>query len=741
MATTKSIDTATVVGKYLSRNVVTSSESGTPDSAEEVQALLEAAAITFLLYPQVALVLFLRAKNVLQQLVSSEITILDNLLSALDDLLNPDVPISDTSDLVEAQTALIELNKRKTVQAGLQPYERYQSAVNRFLDQQLAPSLKRNRRVRNGVRELERSGPEARQDLLGALGLLQAVHPEVATRLAEVQTAVDDFNTVDLTRLVSEATLGRVRSSLQQILSGFSAGTLSKMVGAIELLAGAASLKSISKQRNVYDSDVDPSRNLPEGRAITMDAPLVAATALSGAGVFNLGAAPWNFSVGVDGDTPTPLEIPATGKSGKVFLLGSSGTGTYNIPATYTLYLRINEGLTITDYAIALPTGGAVTMAAVVTAVNTAISAKATMQVFFTGSHRLLIVGLSPTTKITAVADPLGLPPTGTPGVTDYVPVDPPPSANTILGFTDNQVSRPLGMLTAGDLLDLLTARQTDVTFSVEADNLRITSNSSEPSSSLVFDTSSVNGVLDVVGTYLSEPPYLQLMENGLPLDPASVNVFVGSQVRVGEIGLAGRALVNPITSILGTQLYFDVPLPRGTGLVPIIISPLVLLVQALLYTLLPRKGSLDGDLLAVQKIASPLLCLPTLSQIGDARRVFSALRLKLTNPPSSGLLEALQAVVIREDQLAVGKTTETLLSSLEERGLDWGVELLQRAKFSSFFAVTKEGAARSSRFMLAIEQVGRTDLAQSTLEEDLPQGNVLQGSNPDTTLAEKING
>src|SRR5687767_4020134 len=111
MAKIDDIDTNASVRKYLERRVVVSQSEEGQDQADEIQAVLESVAITFLLHPQTALTFILLAKNQLQQVVQKDLDLLDFLLKALDDIDNPDTSSTDTSDLVEAQSALVELDR------------------------------------------------------------------------------------------------------------------------------------------------------------------------------------------------------------------------------------------------------------------------------------------------------------------------------------------------------------------------------------------------------------------------------------------------------------------------------------------------------------------------------------------------------------------------------------------------------------------------------------------------------
>jgi len=739
VATVNDVDTGGLVEKYLDRQVVTPRLDQSANSGDEVAAVLEAVAITLLLYPQAALALILRSKNTLQQLVQQDIGLIDFITQAIDDINNPDDPVTDSSDLIEAQTALVELDRLGKVGQGVQAYDRYNAAINRFLDEKLARSLKRHARLRDGVHEFERSGTEAKQDVFQALTLFGAAHSAVIQRRKELQGSVADFQSVDLTRVVSGRTLARVRSSLQQIIRGIAQQNLSKTVMALELLAGAASLKSISNIREVYDPLVDTLGMKPDGRTIVADTVPVAATALSSPGPWTLGGTPWNFSLAVDGGSVGTIELPSTGASGRVFLTSTAGSGTYAIQPIGgldpKLYVRVEEGATITDLTINLTTGGAVTFAQLVADINAGMGVKGTCQELYTGANRFIIFGAGTVTRLTIIS--------AFPGVVDGGGTynAPNPSANLTLGFQDNQRSAALGVFSAASVKDLLEGQISSVSMSVEDTSLRITSNLVSFTSKLVF-SGAVAQVFGFGATYECEPTALYLREKGQPVDAASLNILEGSLVVAAEVGPGTRAL-SAVTTPNGDALTFlpSIPLPRGVGLNVVVTSAMANLMQKLLQQL-GLLASMESDFFNLQKVLSPILARPTLAQINDAKRVLADIRAKLTganlNPAQTGLLEALSGAVIPDSQVNFRSTADTIITSLEERGLDRAEDLLKRGLFSQFFALTREAASRSGRFLSAMEDIGRTDVASTTIEADLPDGNPVQGTGPEQTLQGK---
>jgi hypothetical protein len=719
VATTNDIDTKAAVRKFLESRTVVDKEDKTADSADEIQTVLESVALSFLLYPQAALSFVLRAKNVLQQVVNTDLEILEYILSAIDDLDNPDEPITDTSDLIEAQTALVEIDRLGRVASDVRAYDRYTQAIDRFLDKKLAKSLKRRRRG-----ELERTGFEAKQDLFRVLSVFAPTHGLMISRLGILLDAISDFESVPLTRIVSTKTLTRVRSSLNKVIQSINKDQLSKTAAAIELLAGAAALSSISNTRQVYDPTVDTGTH-PTGRSISVRSEVVAAVATGTAAETSLSgvSTPWTFGITVNpeisGGTSFSVILPVTGASGRSYVKAATGSPTYNISSgNRTLYVQFN-GITppanepVMVRTVTLPTGGAVSTSAILSALNNGSTGliDGIAVELAPGTGRILIYGTSPVTKIVIRSQVPGT----FDGSGNYIPA--PGSVHTILGFTDDQTSGDPTVFTPSELVDLVASRVPGTVFSVVDGAPRIASTSIELLSSLSF--SGVASRFGFSGKYLAEPSYLELVENGDALSPNSLGIFVGSVVSVFDVAaLSSKNLFAPIDSIEGTRLKFatGIKLPRcvaSVNTVVRVLSPLVYAVQTLFLNISTFRAVFNNDARNLQRVLSPLLSKPTVAQVADAKRAIQAIKDTVND-----LLAHLADTVVRSDRSEFETVALQIMSALEERGLDRSLELLQACQFSSFFSLTKEEAAKGSRFLKASEQVGRNELATSTAEQ-----------------------
>jgi hypothetical protein len=743
MATLNDIDTTAAVSKFLERSVVVNREDESADGADEIQAILESIAVTFLLYPQSALSFVLRAKNILQQIVTTDIAIIDYLLKAVGDIQNPSEPINDTSDLIEAQTALVEVDKLGRLGSEIKAYDRYTSAINRFLDRQLAKSLKRRR-----TGEFERTGIEAKQDIFRVLAVFGPSHQLMASRLELLNNSVDNFQSVDLTRIVATRTVTRVRSSLRRVLQGMQNRALSNTAVAIELLSGAAALESISNIRSVYDPAVRTG-DFPRKRTIAVSSEAIKASVTSNVGPFNFTGLtpPWQFNGIVNpqigGGTVFSITLPTSGANGRHWVKANTGSSTYNIPVGQNVLYVQFEGITppsgqsVMIRAVSLPTGGAVTLADILTELNNVTTGliDGTAVEMVSGSGRILIYGTSSVTRIVVKSVVPGT------FVSDnYVPAT--LSVHAILGFSDEQTSNSVAsVFTAEDLADFLNTYAPSLTASSTDDKkLVVESDSTALGSSLSFSGNVSAAVGFATAVYEAQPTYLELIENGVAIDPTSVGVYVGTHVIASDdIGTASRSLSSRITKIDTTKLFFDGTLPRCSQGVVSCTSPIVFDVQALLFGIKDFVGIFGNDALNFQRVLTPLISRPTLSQINDAKDVMGDVRDRL-----SGLLAILQTIIVRQDRSEFYSVVEQLVAALEDRYLDRTLDLLNSGQFVEFFAVTKEEASKSSRFMKAIEEVGRNDLRNVTQEQDIedlesraktPDDDILPGeelSDPD---------
>lgn len=720
MASTNDIDAKSAVRKFLERRSVVNREDTTADSADEVDAILESVALSFLLYPQAALSFILQAKNVLQQITSTNRDVLDFMLKAVDDVENPDEPITDTSDLLEAQTALVEVDRLGQIGSEVRAYERYTRSVTRFLDRRLSRSLKRHHR-----QEFERTGYEAKQDLFRVLSAFSSMHGLMINRLGLLLAGVENFRSVALTKIVSARTLTKVRSSLTQVIRGIQRQELSKTAAAIELLSGAAALSSISNSRDIYDPTVDTG-SYPTDRRILLQSERTPAVATGTAETVSLGAfsTPWDFVSTVDGTTYSAT-LPVTGASGRHYVKAALSSSTFDIPVGQNVLYVQFDGITPPSgeaamvRAVSLPTG-TVGIGTVLTVLNGSLVDGTAVEI---SPGRLLVYGSASVTGITIKNGVQGTFDVtyGSPTFGTYTPAV--GSVHSILGFTDEQTSGDPEVFTPTELVDLLTGRMPLAALEVlDTGEAQISTISTEVTSSLEF-SGEVAEAFGFEGLVTPVPTYLELTEDGESVDPSSVGVFVGSVV-------SAAGLFSSVEEIEDTKLFFADPLPLLAEGEVRVTSPAVFSVQSLLDNVRTFTGKFDGDLRTLQRVLSPLLSRPTLAQISEAKIALAAIRAKVDD-----LFTKLSSIIVRSDRFEFDSVAKQIAASLEERGLDRGLELLQSCQFLEFFSLTSDTASKGNRFLKASADVGRNDLASTTIEENQDDPPPLSGPSDENLL------
>lgn len=713
MATVNDIDTKSAVRKFLERRSVVDREDRTANSADEISAILESVALSFLLYPQSALSFVLQCKNVLQQIASTYRDLIIYFLKAIEDIDNPDEPLTDTSDLVAAQSALVEIDRLGRVSNDVQAYSRYIKSVNNFMDKRLAPSLKRRSK-----KEFERTGTEAKQDLFRVLSVFSPTHSLLIEKLNLLINGVANFRSVSLTKIVSTRTVSRVRSSINQVINGVQKQQLSKTSVAIELLSGAAALNSISNSRDIYDPTVDTGTT-PTGRSVSIVSERVPATATGSSETISLGSlgTPWTFMSVVDGTTYN-VQLPVTGASGRSYVKTLTGSPTFNIQTGHNVLYVQFDGVTppptepVQVRSVSLPIGSNVSISSVLSALNnvsTGLIDGTAVQFGTTG--RIVIYGSPSVTKITIKNGDRGT--FDTSG--NYVPAT--GTVHDVLGFSPEQTSGDPNLFSPSELIDLLGPYIPLADLSINDSGESVISTASTDLTASLSFTGSVAAAFGFSSSFVPNPSFLELVENGLSINPLDLGVYVGSVVSASDVqSISSKNIFAPISTIEGNKLRFEsgVSLPRCSESHVRILSPIVIAVQTLFDNIRPFQNSFDQDARNLQQVLSPILSKPTLAQTNDAKIVLQRILDNIND-----LFDRLASVIARSDRSEFDSIARQISATLEERGLDKALELLQSCQFSDFFALSSDGASKGTRFLKAAEDVGRNEFAQPPAEQD----------------------
>lgn len=161
------------------------------------------------------------ASNRLRRLVQAELDTIDELLDAVDDLLQPNRPVQDVSGAADAEAALIALEGAMSRRGGVsaQEYSRYTSSLKRLTDE-LARTTKHTyvpRGSSTAVTDVVRPEAQAKLDTRTAMDQLVKDHAAMLAGVDRILIAYDDFVALDIGAAVAEKQISRARESMAAI--------------------------------------------------------------------------------------------------------------------------------------------------------------------------------------------------------------------------------------------------------------------------------------------------------------------------------------------------------------------------------------------------------------------------------------------------------------------------------------------------------------------------------------------
>ena len=174
----------------------------------------QAAAGVFVLYPNSLFYVLYLGLQRLNDLLSSEAILLDQLLACIDAVGRDVLPVSDVSALFNARTALRELGAAAASRAGAvnvsktPAYQRYTNNVDTFLAGP-GQTVKAN----GGI---VRTPQEARAAIPGLIKQLQESHLLLLSRVRSLVAGVDDYSSVNLPSTVISSVLANSATLLEQ---------------------------------------------------------------------------------------------------------------------------------------------------------------------------------------------------------------------------------------------------------------------------------------------------------------------------------------------------------------------------------------------------------------------------------------------------------------------------------------------------------------------------------------------
>lgn len=683
--------------KYLQRGIVRSPESES-DRSQEVIAVLETVKQFLLLHPQAIYTLALKAKNAIIQIGNTCSSLLNNAILATEELENKTDFPKDISDLLEAKSALLSLNSIEADKA----FERYNASVERYLKTQLSPLVRPKRK-----QYLERSGDEAREDLIDAVRIYLKLRKELENRINLLISAESSFTSLKLQDELLSGAVEKVIQSLDELRFKSPAGAVSNITSVIELLAGKAAITSLRNPPAINESTLPADvRAYP-----VMGSPSVSTTAVVGS--YSINALPTDYlTVEVDGGAPQTIQVPSqsvASTSSSFYLASSKPSTVFNIPNNTRLYLYV-EGINYThsDPSVGTQNGlvpvslsaGSIPFSQVVSEIDTGSPSfircvELGEQGAPSGSSTLLIYTTDP--NITSISVQTSAPYPVTGGV---VQGPPPDSIHEELGFGAGQAGVPNTKISPETLQASLSASISgvNVTVSDTLDYVTISTYSIGPSASLKFSGTLAAELGLPFSLIQDESSVVELRGDISSLTPDSKIILNGVSRKVVSIDRNTNlvTLDQPIHTDQGLSVVVE-PKPKYTML------PLISYLRQ--YSA-PSEAEIDGKLSSV---------------LGNPSEAFRSDFINLLNSAKDSLdtlVNNLRSLATTEVQDPLHSQVEEAIHSLEERGMDRAVELLIKCDFVSFSSMIAEESSFGSNLLSKMETIGK-DIPANETEKD----------------------
>lgn len=582
---------------------------------------------------------------------------------ALPDLTAP-LPKVDTESLRDVREILKVLSLGPTTVS----HDALVDAADR-VTRSLRPVL-----ARTGAGDLGRTREEAAEDLLA--GVPQVVeHLSAARKILErLQTVPEQMARISGAPLAQDV-LRRALGAADTLYTASVFGEISPTVIFLELRAALLAYDQVRAPK---------SFRAPLVSGATYTSVSGKAELVSGVGPFDLSAAstPWLLTVTSQADGASvseSVELPFPGASGRAVLLAAPRTGAIPLPVKSYLYFGLRTGATV-EYVRADLTDGTWPLADVCSELAGELAGKASAVVL---GDRLAVIANAGYAEICLLSsDP-------------STPTDAP--AQERLGFARTACSRPIGALDVEDVSRAFTLSGARLAASVQGGRVSLWSREGAVAS--LEASGAAAGPLGVAARAEYAPAQVYLRKGGAPVTSASVGDAVqraGSTAFIEGVGEDGLVTVS---------------LPAGAD----VSVDLLAGAQALGETLL--DGALSSASLNTEALSRRAA--PAVSGTAMDRSDF-AVEARALRASIDALDARLRAVPFPTGALV--HEARTLLSALEERGMDRAAHLLLTARFQEFWEGDPNSASYDARFLSSIESVGRNDVGEPVLEDDIPE-------------------
>jgi hypothetical protein len=696
------------VTNLLSKDIVQPKIRGVPRPDIETASVVESLALTMMLHPRSALYAHYLAKNGLVIAIDAEVAAIDVLKKSIQDLSNVTYAIKDTKALGRARSALLQLATQGRVSAESSAFTRYSDAVDDFLTLQLAKNVRRP-----GATELSRPGQEAAIALPSDLEAVKTAHMDLLDRLYALAVGAQNFLSIPFNAMVGANAVYRTKKDLDVLLAELAeddSGTQSRDA-VTRLLAGRATIRTLSTSVVMEGAVVDTLRQLPGGRRLSGVTPSVPPSVTSTPGPFLNMAMGMFCTVNGEGGGGTLMSQASNAPavlSEEIAYPVAVSTG-----ATLLLHLEAIPGLTWTqvgDYYSEPTLGGGwsvfgttygkvisvnlntdptmplKSLPMILASITSGLGLYGSAVEFVSDTNRILVIASEPKIQTLSVVPPSG-PLLGF--VSDVVGVHGTPAKRVVYAMNE---------LFNGLIIVTLNSDQ----------SITLTSTDSTPGAKMHLWGTAVTEMgfsTEFDYSFVAYSDSVMLVEDGVSVSPIGL-------VDVGDV-LSSPTGSSTIKSLSSTVITLDTPIPTFLGPVTVT-SGLYLVWEELTRQLDSFLGSwvigpYASDLTALDQVIAVLVGSPTSPRRSEAVVLLDDLRTKLLSLRAglTSTTATLPAGGGSQEKVVV----QGILDIFTERKFTRAIDLFLRCKLQEVFQIDWQTASYSGDLMKAAEAIAQNDI------------------------------
>lgn len=704
MATTSISDQVELL---LERKVAEDKIKGVPSPDLEARAIFDSIALALIVKPKAVLYSAFLARNSFLNILTKEIEIIEELLECIEDLSNTSYLIDDLTDLNSAKNALLQLEQLTLINTSSNIYQRFDSSIDKFIEEKLGKSLKRANST-----SLVRPSKEAAIDLAERFEALQDAHSQMLERLYALSVGVNNFVSSNIRTILGVAAVSRAKEEIQSIIEslGQDPSDASAREHLIRLLSARASIKAIGENPSIDDPLVSTDDELPVGYAVQAKTEDSSAEFTTSAGPFSLPTGS-QVTVQVGLSTLGPFNFPQSVTfqlDNKACIVSDATTYPVVVPASSYLFVTREVAGVESHYKIPITAGSrtlAQVLADITSFAGTEVLPWTAAEFCKAGSTRIIISD--------SVADALSIESVYVDAVLGTVYDS---TIHTLVGFEDGQrgESGSLSQDLAIDALNLLFSSLATAT--ADGTAILLSTVIDDPGTSIIV---TVPATLGTSGTYYAESDKVILF--------GTVNGEEVSEINPMDLVDIGDIVVTPyesesIAELTPTRITLADNVRTFNGDIEItsILNELYNSLETALTTFLSGSWTdskfnenlnhLSIQMAGLSSSSTPAQMAATISSLNTLKSSLDSL-LSILNNSSLDLPDncATRERVIIND----------IINSLTERGYSKAIDHLLKCEVSEMLSLDYQSASFAGSLMQSMSDVAQNYMTFPSAAED----------------------